>query len=286
MGRINLAAIRVRTRALARIQNGGQAIDSNVSPVWANVLHDIPPAQILVRQQPTRHPKLEIRTKTLPDGKIKSMTKAIEPPRSRHTKPRHIYTPTPIRYEEDDLRAQFFKDHPWELARPRLLVETTGDQHRDADWSKGLKQPGIPVSGESVAQRQLWLLQNIPNITRNESYDIARKEFYALRRQQEVTRRIAIEEAEHYGADFGLSSMSIGMSKEDVAYEEWYAWALEENMKLAQRNASFSGTQLKVEEESLEETAEHEREKGVDSPRIGREVFRAQRESRGEIREL
>jgi small subunit ribosomal protein S23 len=286
MGRINLSAIRVRSRALARLQNGGQAIDINVAPVWADVLHDIPPAQILIRQQPIRHPKFEVRAKTLPEGKIKSITKAIEAPRSRHTKPRHVYTPTPIRYEEDDLRAQFFKDHPWELARPRLLVETTGDQHRDADWSKGLKQPGIPVSGESVAQRQLWLLQNIPDITRNEAYDIARKEFYALRRQQEVTRRIAIEEAEHYGAEFGLSSMSIGMTKEDAAYEDWYAWALEENMRVAQKNASFSGTQLKVEEDSLQETAEYEKGQSADSPRIGQEVFRAVRESRGEIREL
>ena len=38
--------------------------------------------------------------------------------------------PKTIVYPEDRLRRKFYEDHPWELRRPRCLIETTGDGTR------------------------------------------------------------------------------------------------------------------------------------------------------------
>jgi len=75
------------------------------------------------------------------------------------------------------LRKRFFSDHPWELARPRVVLEKDGRDAEHVDWSKGLQQPGRPTTGEDVVQRQLHLLQNVPDITVSQAYDKARKEF-------------------------------------------------------------------------------------------------------------
>ena len=96
------------------------------APPWLAVLESIPPAEILTRPIPVRH--------QLPDPKM--------------TKPRNIFKPQEITYEEDDLRRRFFRDHPWELARPRVIVEFDGKDARHYDWSRGLRQPGIPLTGE------------------------------------------------------------------------------------------------------------------------------------------
>ncbi|RMZ92298.1 hypothetical protein DV736_g487, partial [Chaetothyriales sp. CBS 134916] len=239
MGRINLSAIRVRQRALANIKAGR----TDVLPIWADVVHDIPPAQIMTRQQPVTHPLTQTRTETQANGSTRKVTRVITPPRCKSYKPSRMYSPTRLRYEEDMLRKQFFADHPWELARPRVVLETTGNQHADADWSTGLLQPSMPLSGESVVQRQRYLLENRPDISVAEAYDVARKEFYVLRRRQATNIRIAAEEAEIHGASFGPSSMSKAMAIEDAMYNDWQKWAEQQNIELAARNAAFAGQQ-------------------------------------------
>lgn len=96
------------------------------SPPWLKALESIPPAELLTRPVPVQH-------------------RAADP---RMRKPRNIYKPQQIVYEEDELRREFFKDHPWELARPRIIVEMDGKDARYCDWSRGLRQPGVPLSGE------------------------------------------------------------------------------------------------------------------------------------------
>lgn len=107
-----------------------------------------------------------------------------------------------------------------------------------------------------MVQRQLWLLQNVPDITVPEAYDIARKEFYVIRRRQQTGLRIAVEEAEMFGADFGRPVQSVGMSKEDVVYNQWLEWAAEENIKVMQSRAGFEGQQLSIEQKTMEENAQ------------------------------
>jgi len=98
----------------------------DAAPPWLAVVEAIPPAEILTRPIPMQH--------RLPNPKM--------------TKPRKVYLPQEITYEEDELRRRFFRDHPWELARPRVIVEFDGKDARYYDWSRGLRQPGIPLTGE------------------------------------------------------------------------------------------------------------------------------------------
>lgn len=99
------------------------------TPPWYEVMSSCPPSESLVRTVPVQHHQ--------PTASKKA------------AKPRNLYRPQSITYPEDRLRRVFYKDHPWELARPRVLVESDGKDYQFVDWSKGLRQPGIALSGES-----------------------------------------------------------------------------------------------------------------------------------------
>jgi small subunit ribosomal protein S23 len=70
----------------------------------------------------------------------------------------------------------------------------------------------------------MWLMEN-SGLTKNAAYDQARKEFYALRQEEEIERRVAREEARHVGAYFGKTRLEVSMDIEDQEYERWKAWA-------------------------------------------------------------
>lgn len=71
------------------------------------------------------------------------------------------------------------------------------------------------------------------------AYDQARKEFYEVRLQQDIERRVAKEEAMATGAYFGKSTLQIGMELEDKIFEEWKAWASAEVIQQEQRRAAM-----------------------------------------------
>lgn len=123
MGRYDFRPLRVHkttTQLLA-------AERLKVRPPWFNVVASIPPAQTLVRTQPLEHWERTQRSKT--------------------RKPSKLFQPQTIVYKEDSLRKQFFSDHPWELARPRVVLENDGrDRERD-DWSQ-IMQPARSLDGE------------------------------------------------------------------------------------------------------------------------------------------
>jgi small subunit ribosomal protein S23 len=52
-----------------------------------------------------------------------------------------------ITYPEDKLRKEFFGDHPWELARPKTLLEDSGNDAKYWSWDK-IEQVGKPLDGE------------------------------------------------------------------------------------------------------------------------------------------
>ena len=111
----------------------------------------------------------------------------------------------------------------------------------------------------SVVQRQLWLRYHVPGITSAEAYDQARKEFYDLRLQEDVERRVAKEEAMHTGAYFGKSALEIGMELEDKEYESWKEWATNEVTLLEQNQAAmYTGGAESGESSSDSDAAEHE----------------------------
>jgi small subunit ribosomal protein S23 len=114
MGRYDLRAQRV-------LANANLALETkriSTPPVWHQVVQDIPPPPRLNR--PVKH-------------------------RSRYGY--NKFKPERIAYPEDELRSEFFSDHPWELARPRVVLEDSGNDHKDYNWSE-LEQDGKRIDGE------------------------------------------------------------------------------------------------------------------------------------------
>jgi small subunit ribosomal protein S23 len=106
-------------------------------PPWYNVVGSITPAQTLVRTQPIPHQWRKNGPKTRKASKL--------------------FQPQNICYEEDMLRKDFFKDHPWELARPRMIIEDDGKDSEKTDWSR-TAQKEKALTGE-----RLVLLSLIPD---------------------------------------------------------------------------------------------------------------------------
>ena len=103
-----------------------------------------------------------------------------------------------------------------------------------------------------MVQRQLHLLQTVPDITVSQAYDKARKEFYDIRRQEDIQRRVAAEEAEAMGANFGPSVLQWSMQIENKQYDDWEEWSKKTVIENMQRNAAFAGETMNVEEELIE----------------------------------
>ncbi|CAG7991278.1 unnamed protein product [Penicillium salamii] len=252
MGKINLTALRVRQTALGQFASG----KTSKLPQWVDVIGEIPPAEALIRTRPPQHQLVQQRMKTVAGSSKPQVVFQVQEKRRAPKKASRLFQPVELKYEEDQLRTEFFRDHPWELARPRLLLETTGKDFEHYDWSR-IQQPGKRLDGESVVQRQLWLLNNVPEMTKTNAYDIARREFYRLRLKEDVERRVAVEEAEAYGAEFGPSYLDIGMKLEDVQYNKWVEWARQSAQVQDQRQAALAGApELADEKATTEPTAE------------------------------
>ena len=83
-------------------------------PVWYQAVLQYPPVPLPARAPPSR---------TEYDNRIPKPPYA---PGQRTNLKRIRNKPLPIQYLEDDLRRQFFRDHPFEAFRPRTLVEGMG----------------------------------------------------------------------------------------------------------------------------------------------------------------
>lgn len=131
MGRLNHAASRVQSQATQILQNTRHTYP----PPWLATIQTTPPAQKLVR------PVLRRTQKT---GKKSS----------------RIFTPVNITYEEDKLRWEYFNDHPWELARPRVVLEDDGRDRERWDWSveldAALNRPRAGTTGPSGRDMASW----------------------------------------------------------------------------------------------------------------------------------
>lgn len=111
------------------------------------------------------------------------------------------------------------------------------------------------MTSYSVVQRQMWLLNNDRNMTKAQAYDEARREFYLIRHQEDVERRVAKEEARSTGAYFGKSALEFGMEIEDMEYEKWKAWARKEIAALEQgRSSSYTGVEVESPELSFDDS--------------------------------
>ena len=112
--------------ATAELRSRVMPTTKTTEPPWYSVIWDVPPSQTMVRT-----PAVQLRE-----------------PNPRQRRPKNLYRPQRIVYPEDSLRQRFFQDHPWELARPRMILESDGKDSHYLDWSKGVRQPGMALSGE------------------------------------------------------------------------------------------------------------------------------------------
>lgn len=247
-----------RTKMASRVHRAAtQLLETKrmkVPPPWYDVVADVPPAQQLVRPLQRTY-------------NVKDLRKNVR-------KPSRMFQPQKLAYQEDDLRKDFFKDHPWELARPRVILENDGADGKRWDWSK-IVQPGKKLDGESVVQRQVWLMKH-EKLDRPTAYDRARKEFYDYRHYEAIEQRVAKEEALAVGAYFGLGPLEVGMELENQAFEEWKSWALNEIELQRQAQAAMytgaeSGAALKEGDPSLPAAAE-EVEESIPATSDGQEA--------------
>ncbi|KAF9364117.1 mitochondrial ribosomal small subunit component, partial [Mortierella sp. NVP85] len=124
-------------------------------PVWYPATTLSPPSPTLLRQRDLSGAKLDAQlpfeakaeeAKAEEGSTTASASPSIPVRSSRTTKHLRFKTERPrkIVYPEDRLRRRFYEDHPWELRRPRCLIETTGDGTQ-RDWSS-LLQKGRSIS--------------------------------------------------------------------------------------------------------------------------------------------
>lgn len=85
-------------------------------------------------------------------------------------------------------------------------------------------------------------------LSQDKAYDTARKEFYDLRMQEDIERRVAREEALAVGATFGKSYLDIGVELEAQALEQWKTKALAFLELKRGRQAAFGGTAIEEDE--------------------------------------
>ncbi|KAH6580370.1 hypothetical protein BASA50_000192 [Batrachochytrium salamandrivorans] len=137
------------------------------------------------------------------------------------------YSVPEIVYAEDEIRRVFYKRHPFELDRARCIVEREkGPRVEWTDIHGG--SAFVSLSGESVVQRTLFLMEKAERITVNEerskkividrknqrsvAYKQALSEFYAAREEEErrelkayAAAELAAEKAAAVSAD-GIST--------------------------------------------------------------------------------
>ena len=126
MGRLDLRPARVYDTATQLLATKRKL----TRPPWYDTVGNNTPPQILVRTQPVQH----------------TVHKNVTKKRSK------LFKPQRIRYPEDNLRKEFFSDHPWELARPRVIVEDLGTEYQEKTWET-IRPEGSALSGEKYVSR-------------------------------------------------------------------------------------------------------------------------------------
>jgi small subunit ribosomal protein S23 len=112
MGRLNHAASRVHSYANQLLAN----TTHTYPPPWLTPIQTVPPSEKLIRPALQRSKKARLN------------------PKIKH-KPSRMFQPVPVAYPEDQLRWEYFNDHPWELAKPRVVIEGDGKDMEKWDWS-------------------------------------------------------------------------------------------------------------------------------------------------------
>lgn len=163
-----------------------------------------------------------------------------------------LLRPRKLQFVEDELRTLFYKQHPWELADGKIMVENESTIATQYDWSR-LAQFTKKLDGESVVQRALYLVNN-DSKSLLEAYEQAKYEYYQLKIQQETETAVAREQGEMFGAVYAATHNSRGVAEEDRAIQEWKADAARHTEVLrAKRSDNGSASEAEAPEELTED---------------------------------
>ncbi|CCH59422.1 hypothetical protein TBLA_0B05960 [Henningerozyma blattae CBS 6284] len=224
--KIQQNAVNVLERTSAYLQAGM----IKKPPVWYDVVAATPPSKKFTREPKFINPSTNKRTvefKPLKDylnrttGLYKTRANSIDKKNAVSS----LYKIPKLTYIEDKLRKLFYEQHPWELTRPKIVMENHGEV--TYDWSR-LLQLGKPLDGESVVQRTLFLLKTKEHRKLIDAYNQARFEFYRLRMAEEIQEQVAQEESEMFGAVFGSTTIEFGIEKEQEMIDSWKVEAIKE----------------------------------------------------------
>ncbi|KAF9053351.1 mitochondrial ribosomal protein S25-domain-containing protein [Panaeolus papilionaceus] len=174
-------------------------------PVWYQAVLDNPPITLPPRAPPAR---------TEYDQKPATSSSKLRP---------HSARPLPVYYVEDDLRRQFFRDHPFEAFRPSSLVENDAVHHETRvsgkEWTR-LRQRGRNPTPEDAIKFALNLYQ-YHSLSLSDAYSRAVAQFRALRSEHHIATTFAVLEAQELGSKFGASEIEQAYTLNKKNIETW-----------------------------------------------------------------
>ncbi|PRT54081.1 37S ribosomal protein S25, mitochondrial [Wickerhamiella sorbophila] len=234
-------------RAGSNIRGGRTAVSE---PAWYKVVLANPPTHQLLPKLRKLKEYVEV-ARAQPEVNTRTGMYTTRIKAKFNTRAGHLYKLSKIEYPEDKIRRLFYTNHPWEMARPRNMIENSGRSVADCDWSN-MRQPTLRLSGENVVQRTLWLASQPAYMKEHgkdwyEAYKQARLEFYRLRIDENAKQQVAAEEAIMNGAVFGPSSIEHGVAVEQKVIDKYIDIAKKATELKAQRRA---GAQTEAEEPS------------------------------------
>ncbi|KAJ6504372.1 mitochondrial ribosomal protein S25-domain-containing protein [Mycena vulgaris] len=173
-------------------------------PLWYQPVLDFPPLPLPPKAPPAR---------TSYDQKMTPMQGKLRRPKNQ---------PLPIYYIEDDIRRQFYSDHPFEAFRPTTLVEKGDIQLHAVSgevWTR-LRQRGRNPNAEDAIQFTLNLHQK-HKVPLSQAYARAVAQFRALRSEHHIATSFAVMEAEELGGTFVRGEIEHAFEKEKRAVATW-----------------------------------------------------------------
>ncbi|KAF9244522.1 mitochondrial ribosomal protein S25-domain-containing protein [Melanogaster broomeanus] len=191
-------------------------------PVWYQAVLQFPPLSLPPKAPPSRpNAEAEIPPQLTSKSKLRR-------PKNQ---------PLAISYLEDEVRRQFFRDHPFEAFRPVSIVEAglVEPEHpvRGKEWTR-LSQRGKNPTAEDAVLFAVNL-HNHHKVSLTVAYTRAVAEFRALRAEYDIANTFARMEAEAYGIVFS-SAIDRTFEREDKVYQAAeHKKALDEGARLARK---------------------------------------------------
>ena len=259
--KLQTVATRVAARTSELLKRKPRAEASIDEPAWYRVVVANPPTHQLLPKLRTLKQYVEEEPRKTPEFNEKTGLFATRHKARFNTRSKHLYRLPRIEYAEDKIRRLFYANHPWELARPRNMIEKDGRSYIKCDWST-IRQPSLQLSGENVVRRTMWLAAQPSYVQQHgsdwyEAYKQARLEFYRLRIEENAEQQVAAEEAVMNGAVFASTYISRGLEVEQKVIDKYIEIARESTEKDAQvvtsrQSRSVGGSEeVKITDEKL-----------------------------------